>query len=87
MDQQRVNKKSQSSDQQSLKRSETSSSLVVGRARDQEEVVADEMAGKALKDWVSAVPVQPVDVSRNSLIRRRRFGVLLPLGVQLTVKS
>ena len=65
MDQQRVNKKSQSSDQQSLKRSETSSSLVVGRARDQEEVVADEMAGKALKDWVSAVPVQPVDVSRN----------------------
>ena len=65
MDQQRVNKKSQSSDQQSRKRSETSSSLVVGRARDQEEVVADEMAGKALKDWVSAVPVQPVDVSRN----------------------
>ncbi len=65
MDQQRVNKKSQSSDQQSLKRSEKSSSLVVGRAKDQEEVVADEMAGKALKDWVSAVPAQPVDVSRN----------------------
>ena len=65
MDQQRVNKKSQSSDQQLLKRSETSSSLVVGRASDQEEVVADEMAGKALKEWGSAVPVRPVDVSRS----------------------